>query len=166
MKTSVKCKLKERWQKQREEERTGRWLYRIQRKAGMTRSTGRTRREETIISRLRFGQTRLNSTIQEDVSFAIKKKTLEHIILYCPEYDAERRELILNLKEIKMNYDFRDLLQRSSGERCYPFLFQYLRRTRLIERENIIVFIFLCLFVSFFLSFFCFCNLLLEVRNI
>lgn len=155
MKTSVKCKLKERWQKQQEEERTGRWLYRIQRKAGMMRSTGRTRREETIISRLRFGQTRLNSTIQEDVSFAIKKKTLEHIILYCPEYDAERRELILNLKEIKMNYDFRDLLQRSSGERCYPFLFQYLRRTRLIEREyNCVYFsLFVCFFFSIFLLF-------------
>ena len=54
-------------------------------------------------------------------------------MLYCQKYDAERKELILNLKEIKMNYDLRDLLQRSSGEKCNPFLFQYVRRTKLIE---------------------------------
>ena len=60
MKTTIKYKFEERWQKQWEEERTGRWLYRIERKVGMMRSTGRTRREETVISRLHFGHTRLS----------------------------------------------------------------------------------------------------------
>ncbi len=46
------------WQKQREEERTGRWLY----KGKITR---RNRKEESIISRLRFGHTALNSTLNK-----------------------------------------------------------------------------------------------------
>ena len=54
-------------------------------------------------------------------------------MLYCQKYDAERTEMILNLKEIKVNYDLQDLLQRCS-EKCYHFLFQYLRRTKLTER--------------------------------
>ena len=40
MKPTIKHKLRERWQKQWEEERKGRWLYRIQRKVGVMRSTG------------------------------------------------------------------------------------------------------------------------------
>ena len=61
IKSIIKQRLKERWQKQWEEERKGRWFYRGQRKVGEMRSTGRNRREESIISRLRFGHTGLNS---------------------------------------------------------------------------------------------------------
>ena len=114
--------MEERWQKQREEERKGRWLHRIQRKVCVMRSTGRTRKEETIISRLGFVHARLNSrpTLFKigkhnpgRCEYCNEEETLEHVMLYnCQKYDAERRELILNLKEIKLNYDLRDLLQR------------------------------------------------------
>ena len=86
------------------------------------RSTGRTPREETIISRLRFGHTRLNCTLFKigkhnagRCEYCNEEETLEHVTLYCQKYDAERRELLLNLKEIKLNYDL------SSEEKCYPF---------------------------------------------
>lgn len=104
MKTTIKNKLKERWQKL-EEERTGGW-----RKAGMMRSKGRTWREETIISRLHAGHTRLNckNILQEGVNFVIRKK--RHVMFYCPKYDAERRELILNLKKNKVKFWFSYLI--------------------------------------------------------
>lgn len=57
IKSIIKQKLKERWQKQWEEERKGRWFYKIQRRVGEMRCARRKRREETIISRLRFGHT-------------------------------------------------------------------------------------------------------------
>uniref|UniRef100_A0A3B5Q0T1 Reverse transcriptase domain-containing protein n=1 Tax=Xiphophorus maculatus TaxID=8083 RepID=A0A3B5Q0T1_XIPMA len=53
IKSIIKQKVKERWQRQWEEDRTGRWLYSIQRKVGAMRRT-RNRKEETVISRLRF----------------------------------------------------------------------------------------------------------------
>ena len=122
MKTTMKYKLKEKWQKQWEDERTGRWLYRIQRKVSMMRSKGKTQREETIIYRLPFGHTRLNSTSFKignhnsvRCQFRHQEESLEHDLIYCQKYDAERKELILNLKEIKVNYDSWDLLQRSSA---------------------------------------------------
>jgi len=64
------------------------WFYKIQRKVGEMRCTGRKRRDETIISRLRFGHTGLNSTL-----FKIGKhntgrceyceETIEHVMIHC-----------------------------------------------------------------------------------
>lgn len=92
----------------------------------------------TTISRLGFGHTRLNSTLFEigkhNSGVLSARETLEHVMLCCQKYDAERKELIFNLKEMKVNYDLRDLLQIRSGEKCYPLLFQYRRKTKLIER--------------------------------
>lgn len=56
----------------------------------------------------------------------------KHVMLYCPNYDAERNKLILNLREIKLQFDFCQLLHRCSGNNL---LFPYLRRTNLIQRE-------------------------------
>ena len=53
IKSIVKQKLKEKWLKQWEEERKGRWFYRVQRKVGEMRCAGKNRRDETIISRLK-----------------------------------------------------------------------------------------------------------------
>jgi len=63
MKSIIKQCLKKRWQKQWEEEKKGQWFSKIQRKVGEMRCTGRKRRDETIISRLRFGHTGLNSNL-------------------------------------------------------------------------------------------------------
>ena len=57
-KTEIKSRIRqERWKKQWEEERKGRWFYRVQRTVGGMRCAGRNRREETIISR-RTGERR------------------------------------------------------------------------------------------------------------
>ena len=63
-KSIMKQRLKEMWQKQWEEDRKGVWFYQIQRKLGETRCAGRSRREGTIILKLRFGHTGLKSTLQ------------------------------------------------------------------------------------------------------
>jgi len=49
MKSIIKQCLKKRWQKKWEKERKGGWFYKIQRKVGEMRCTGRKRRDETII---------------------------------------------------------------------------------------------------------------------
>lgn len=62
-KSILKQRMKENWQKQWEGEMTRCWFYKIQRKMGTRSSTGRNRIEETIISRMRFGHTGLNTTL-------------------------------------------------------------------------------------------------------
>lgn len=60
IKSKIQHKMKERSQKQWEEDRKRR---KIQRKTGEMRSRGRNRREETVIARLRFGHTGLNNML-------------------------------------------------------------------------------------------------------
>ncbi len=105
------------WQKQREEERTGRWLYKV-------KITRRNRKEESIISRLRFGYTALNSTLnnirQHQTGKCDQEETVEHVIMKCPMF-SERRTLVCNLKIIKMKFDFTNMLQRNSYDECIIF---------------------------------------------
>lgn len=141
MKDTIKKKMRERWQKRWEEERTGRWFYSIQRKTGDMRRTERNRREETIISRLRFGHTGLNSTLfiigkhqTGRCCYCEVKETIEHVLLYCQNYIEERRQLIYNLGRNQTKLDIKDLLQRNSGSKSYSALFQFLKRTRVYDR--------------------------------
>jgi len=65
VKSIIKRKIREDWQKQWEEDIKGRWLYRIQRKVGEIRGKiGRNRIEKRIITRLRLEHTGLNSTLR------------------------------------------------------------------------------------------------------
>lgn len=64
MRDIVKQRIKEKWQKQWDEERKGRWFYRVQNKVGGMRTAGRNRNEERVISRLKLGHTGLNDTLR------------------------------------------------------------------------------------------------------
>lgn len=93
-----------------------RWFYKIQRQEGVMGKTARSCREETVISRLRFGHSGLNSTlfktkkhISGNCDFCDQQETTEHAVLYCPRHEVERREFIL-----KMRLD--------SSEKCYNAL--------------------------------------------
>ncbi|XP_048015377.1 uncharacterized protein LOC125247880 [Megalobrama amblycephala] len=141
MKFLIKQHVKNRWQKQWVDERTGRWLYNIQRIVGKGRITRRNRKEESIISRLRFGHTALNSTLNKigkhqtgACEYCNQEETVEHVIMKCPKYNSERRVLIFNLKRIKMKFNLTNLLQRNSHEECIDFLLLYLKMTDLDKR--------------------------------
>ncbi len=58
----IKQRLKERQQKQWEEERKGTWVHRVRRQVGEIRCARRNRGEEMLISRIRFGHTGPNSS--------------------------------------------------------------------------------------------------------
>lgn len=60
IKSMVRQEVRKRWQRQWEEEKKRRWLCRIQRRMG---ATGRSRREEVVVSRMRFGHTGLTTTL-------------------------------------------------------------------------------------------------------
>lgn len=56
IKSVIKQRMMEEWQKQWDGEETGQWLCGIQRRAGKMRCTRGRRREESIVSRVRLGQ--------------------------------------------------------------------------------------------------------------
>ncbi len=141
IKSIIKKRLKERWQKQWDKEKKGRWFYRIQRKVGEMRSAGKNRIDEIVISRMRFGNTRLNCTLYKmgkhdtgRYEFCGQEESVEQVILYCQKYETERRILMQNLENIKMQFKLRDILQNDLRNECYSFIFQYLTITNLWER--------------------------------
>ena len=95
------------------------------------------RRDEIVISRMRFGHTRLNGTLYKmgkrdtgGCEFCGQEETVEHVMIYCQKYELERRILIEKLRKIKMQFILGDILQN----KCYSFIFQYLRINNLYER--------------------------------
>ena len=92
------------------------WLYSIQRKVGAMRRTGRNRKEETVISRLRFGHTRLNSNLFKigkhqtgSCDFCGQEETVKHVLLFCTKYSVERRKLVSRLQENKLQLNLQDI---------------------------------------------------------
>lgn len=141
IRSMVRQGMRARWQKQWEEERKGRWLYKIQRRVGGMRNAGRTRREEVIISRLRFGHTGLNGTLFLIVKHSTGKcdycgveETVEHVMLQCQRYQVERRQLVHNLSNLKIKLDLVELLQKESGSKSYQALFLFLKEGNLFGR--------------------------------
>ncbi len=98
-------------------ERTGRWLYKV-------KIIRRNRKEESIISRLRFGYTALNNTLnkirQHQTGKCDQEETVEHVMMKCPMF-SERRILVCNLKIIKMKFDLTNMMQRNSYDECIYF---------------------------------------------
>ena len=140
-KNIIKRKMKEKWQKRWEEERKGRWFYKIQRKVGEARETGRSRREETVISRLRFGHTGLNASLfivqKHDTGrcdHCEEQETVDHVMNSCRKYEVERRQMQDKLAEIKERYELVNILRKMSGDRCYRHVFGYLKETHLIKK--------------------------------
>ncbi len=80
--------------------------------------SGRNRKEEVIITRMRFGHSGLNASlfvtgIHETglCGNCGEKETVEHVIYNCTRYDEERKELISYLnKKDKVNKDLEYLL--------------------------------------------------------
>ncbi len=85
-KSEIKSIIKKR-QKQWDKEKKGRWFYRIQRKVGEMRSAEKNRRDEMVISRMRFGHTRFNSTLYKmgkhdtgRCEFCGQEESVEHVL--------------------------------------------------------------------------------------
>uniref|UniRef100_A0A1A8L2C0 Reverse transcriptase domain-containing protein n=1 Tax=Nothobranchius pienaari TaxID=704102 RepID=A0A1A8L2C0_9TELE len=141
VKSMIRQEMMKEWQKQWEKERRGRWLYKIQRRVGDMRNTGRSRREEVIVSRLRFGHTGLNNTLfiigKHDTGTCVycgEEETVGHVVLHCRKYQAERRKMIRILSRMKVKLDLIDLLRQNSKSDCFQVLFQFLKEIRVFGR--------------------------------
>ncbi|XP_037531102.1 uncharacterized protein LOC119408373 [Nematolebias whitei] len=141
VRTIVKQKLKGKWQKQWEEEHKGRWYYRIQRQVGEMRRGGRNRREERLITRLRFGHTSLNNTLHNiqkhdtgQCEHCGQEETIEHVILVCQKYEHHRRRMIEQLGKIKETFSIINILQKEITSKSIRIIIHFFRNTKLEKR--------------------------------
>uniref|UniRef100_A0A8C1TCJ5 RNA-directed DNA polymerase from mobile element jockey n=1 Tax=Cyprinus carpio TaxID=7962 RepID=A0A8C1TCJ5_CYPCA len=94
------------WQQRWENSSTGRWYYNIEKSVRKNEQFyGRHRKEEVMISRLRFGHTGLNSTLaimgkhENGMCDACDVlETIEHVFFKCNKYHDERNSLFSNIK--------------------------------------------------------------------
>lgn len=141
IKSIVKNIVKGKWQTLWDNGQTGRQFYNIQNKVGKGRIMNRSKEEEDVLSRMRYGHTRLNKTLviikkHDDGNCELCEcpESVEHVILQCPKYQEERQRLSSQLKRKQLRLNLEEILQRSSGEIRFKYLFSFLRNTGLIKR--------------------------------
>lgn len=141
IKSIVKAKTCDKWQRLWDAGDTGRQYHAIQNQVGRTRVTTREKKVEDVFSRMRFGHTKLNSTL-----YKIKKhddgtcecsdsqETVEHVLIHCPMYHAERRLLIGYLKKEKVIFNFQNVMQMNTGHVGFNHICRFLKSTGLQYR--------------------------------
>lgn len=104
------------------------------------RCAGKNREEETVISRIRFGHTGLNSTLfvmgkhnTGRCEYCGQEETIEHVIVHCERYEEERGRMSEQFRKERVQFDLVDILQGSSNK-CYQILMLFLRVTNLFGR--------------------------------
>ncbi|XDV17936.1 hypothetical protein PO909_023724 [Leuciscus waleckii] len=140
IKSMVKNIVKGKWQTLWDSGQTGGQFFYIQNKVGKGRNMNRSKEEEDVLSRMRYGHTRLNKTLvimkqhaDCNCEFCDSPESVEHVILQCPKYQEERQSLSSQLQRKQLRLNLEDILQRSSGEICFKYIFSVLRNTGLIK---------------------------------
>lgn len=141
VKSLIKVKLKEKWQAQWDGDGKGRYYYSMQKTVGQCRRSFRSRRDEDIISRVRFGHTGLNSTLKKmgkhdtgTCDFCGQEESFEHVVLECNKYKRERERLQFELQENSVHLRVWDIFQRDAGDVVYRAVFGFLRLTGVYPR--------------------------------
>lgn len=93
VKSIIKEEMRKKWQEEWNMETKARMYYNVQKKVGGKRENNRNKKEEDIISRMRFGHTGLNSTLKiigkhENGMCEVCNisETIEHVIINCDRY--------------------------------------------------------------------------------
>lgn len=118
----------------------GSFYYRVQNKVGgVEKRRGLSRQEDDVLSRLRFGHTRLNDTLKlmgkhptgecEDCG---ECENVEHVLIRCGKYSHQRRELIRRMEGRGVTFSLLTILK--GGRDLDKDVIKFLRDTGLIRR--------------------------------
>lgn len=114
-------------------------MHQIQSIVGKGRITGRSRYEENMITRLRLGHTRLNSTLHligknpTGLCEACEvSETVEHVVMHCRRYKVERKELKKELNNIGVKFTIKNVLK--SDRSIINLMVEYMGNTGLNKR--------------------------------
>ena len=136
-KSLLKKEMNKKWQNRWDSDNKGRTYYNIQRDVSAQGVTRENRREETVLTRLRFDHTGLNKTL-----FVIGKsntdkcaecnlvENAEHVLMQCKRYEVERMQLRNKVVEAGVQWDILGILGTSEGrvQRKYKAVVEFLKR--------------------------------------
>ena len=141
-KSLIRAAVGKTWQEGWDKDAKGRHFHGIQRAVAGWTGRGRCRREEVVHSRMRFGHTRLNSTLNMMGKHATGNcdvcdvsETVEHVLMVCIRYSVERAVLRARMGELGREWSVRGVLGVGKNlEECDRALFSFLGATGLMLR--------------------------------
>ncbi|KAI2667110.1 hypothetical protein H4Q32_003505 [Labeo rohita] len=143
IKTIIKAKVNNLWQKQWHTNSKGRFLHKIQQQVPSKRRGNWSRRGETIITRLRIGHSNLNYNLNiigkhnnGQCSSCNQAETVIHVLIDCPVYNAEREVLLDSVKALGYTrLAVEEMLSFSTVRpSAWKHVMTFLKSTRLYER--------------------------------
>ena len=130
-KAEVKCiiwekKKKQIWQERWDREEKRRHLYQIQKSVKVNRLCSGNRREKTVFTRLRLGHCALNKSLKMIGKHQTglcegcqEEESVEHVLLQCSKYRAQREMMRNNLREIGVQeLTLKGLLSMGRARQC------------------------------------------------
>ena len=111
-------------------------MYSIQKQVGNGRSVFRNRKEDTIISRIRIGHTRLNHSLFKigkhktgKCKYCDQAKTIEHVLIKCIKYVEERVELMKEVRKLGVvSFNMESLLKiHAEQDKIYSVIMKYFK---------------------------------------
>lgn len=140
VKSIIKKQIMNEWQEKWVKGKKGRHLFNIQKEVGKMKLKELNNREQTIISRLRIGHSRLNSTLYIMGKYQTglckcgkEKETVEHILCYCSKYKVVREQLKDKLK-MKRYGDWNLETLLNENNKIYKLVLEFLRKSKLVNR--------------------------------
>lgn len=100
------------------------------------------RREETIVTRLRIGHNKLNSTLhimgKHPTGFCDQcqiPETVEHVLINCSKYGLQRVDMIKDMGKIGLTgRGVKSIMDCSRSEQGVKYLIRFLTKTGLMTR--------------------------------
>ncbi len=141
-KSLIKKAVRDLWQKKWDTDNKGRHYYNIQKSITVKTFKGKSRKDEVILGRLRLRQTGLKSTlclmtkcVSDKCNGCNVPENVEHVILWCNKYSAERIILRDKMYGLKRGWNLEGILGRSEKMRdCCKALFLFPRNTGLDQK--------------------------------
>lgn len=141
-KAVIREAVRELWQRKWDNNYKGRHYHNIQKSINVKLFKGKCRREEVIISRLRFGHTGLNATLflmakvgTAKCNFCNATEDVEHVIMKCVKYSSERKRLKEKMCQRGRRWSLEGVLAADQdGHECYRALLRFAKDTGLGRR--------------------------------
>ncbi len=130
------------WQQRWDQELKGIHLYLIIKRVGIVENKGRNRREETIMTRLRIGHNKLNSTLhimeKHPTGFCDQcqiPETVEHVLINCSKHELQRMDMIKDMEKVGLTgRGVKNVMDCSRSEQGMKYLICFLTKTGLMAR--------------------------------
>ena len=143
IKAILKKELMNKWQDRWDKDSSGRTYYNVQKSINANGVVRGNRREETIITRLRFDHTGLNKTLfligkteNDQCPECLCTENAEHILMHCRMYREERAQLMQTVAKAGRQWNLKGILGTTGDgvQATQKAVVEYLREIEVFHR--------------------------------